>query len=148
MSKNRVFIAVFDHTNDQLLLGKRGANCKNAGQWGLFGGKIDAGESANQAAQRELEEETGVRLTLGELAAFTTDVFYASRKSRSYTIIQIDKRKLDLFDRYTTAEVEEYACVQSTLYTSTPAPKRLHKSATLYFNLKSQLSETLGDQDD
>ncbi len=45
---------------DQVLLGmkKRGFG---AGRWNGFGGKIEAGESIEQAARRELDEEVGVK---------------------------------------------------------------------------------------
>ena len=39
-------------------------------KWGLAGGHVDPGEDFEAAAYRELEEETGVRLTPGELELF------------------------------------------------------------------------------
>lgn len=38
----------------------RRANMPDAGKWGFPGGKIEAGEGINEAAARELFEETGV----------------------------------------------------------------------------------------
>ena len=60
-----------------LVLTRRSAALRNhAGQWALPGGRIDAGESPEQAALRELHEEVGLGLgpdaVLGRLDDFVT----------------------------------------------------------------------------
>src|SRR5262249_1256920 len=60
-----------------LLLTRRAAGLRaHAGQWALPGGRIDAGESPEQAALRELHEEVGLDLPpaaiLGRLDDFVT----------------------------------------------------------------------------
>ncbi|MFG6177248.1 NUDIX hydrolase [Halomonas sp. THAF12] len=45
--------------DDRVLLVRR-ANPPDAGLWGFPGGKIERGESIEQAAMRELHEETGI----------------------------------------------------------------------------------------
>ena len=51
-----------------LLLTRRAAGLRShAGQWALPGGRIDPGESPQQAALRELAEELGLRLEPGRL---------------------------------------------------------------------------------
>ena len=61
-----------------LLLTRRAASLRrHAGQWALPGGRLDAGESAESAALRELREEVGVAVTpgalLGRLDDYRTD---------------------------------------------------------------------------
>ncbi len=56
----------------RLLVARRTAPPQFAGMWEFPGGKIEQGESAEQALHRELDEELGVRVRLGaELAGAT-----------------------------------------------------------------------------
>lgn len=51
--------------------------------WSLPKGKLDSGESFEQAALREVEEETGLRCDLGEQIGDTT---YTDHKGRSKVV--------------------------------------------------------------
>lgn len=54
---------VEDGAGPGLLLTRRAARLRaHAGQWALPGGRVDTGESAVQAALRELDEELGLRV--------------------------------------------------------------------------------------
>ena len=60
-----------------IILTRRAAKLrKHAGQWALPGGRIDAGESPEQTALRELEEEVGLQLgaecIIGRLDDYST----------------------------------------------------------------------------
>ena len=64
-------------TQAALILTRRAAHLrKHAGQWALPGGRIDAGESPEQAVLRELTEEVGLSLdasaVMGRLDDFVT----------------------------------------------------------------------------
>lgn len=51
----------------RVLLGLRAEGTKNAGTWAVFGGRIERGEDASDAASRELHEEAGVDLDPSDL---------------------------------------------------------------------------------
>lgn len=68
---------VDDGAGPGLLLTRRAAGLRaHAGQWALPGGRVDAGESAVQAALRELDEELGLSVpddgVLGRLDDYPT----------------------------------------------------------------------------
>ncbi|ROZ78885.1 CoA pyrophosphatase [Ramlibacter sp. WS9] len=72
-------LAVPDHwSNDAAIIVTRRAETlsNHAGQWALPGGRVDPGESIEQAALRELREEVGLELpenaVLGRLDDFVT----------------------------------------------------------------------------
>lgn len=54
----------------QVLMLLRKENTAGAGQWCLPGGKVDYGETAEDAAARELREETGLAWESGNFAFF------------------------------------------------------------------------------
>ncbi len=56
-----VYVYRLSREGIRFLLLRRAAGIVYAGQWRMVGGKIERGETAWQAALRELEEETGCR---------------------------------------------------------------------------------------
>ena len=59
------------YTSDKVILGKRSPSTNNPNQWNFFGGHLDKGESAIDAAIRELEEEGGYTISASDLTEIT-----------------------------------------------------------------------------
>jgi 8-oxo-dGTP pyrophosphatase MutT (NUDIX family) len=71
-----------------LLITRRAAGLRNhAGQWALPGGRRDAGESIEEAARRELREETGVEVGPGDVLGMLDDYVTRSGYMMSPVVI-------------------------------------------------------------
>lgn len=60
-------VAGFLKKGSQILVGQRPENNSLAGQWEFPGGKIESGESPEGALTRELREELGIEVQVGDL---------------------------------------------------------------------------------
>ncbi|PDT37630.1 DNA mismatch repair protein MutT [Rhizobium sp. M10] len=65
--------------DDRILLYKR-VNPPEAGYWNIVGGKVDHMEPAEEAARREAEEETGLKIGRIERIAVTEQIIAADRQ--------------------------------------------------------------------
>lgn len=72
-------------TPEKLILGKRAPSTNNPNTWNFFGGHVDDGESASEAAARELGEEIKLKINASELkkVAEIGDATYFSLKMKS-----------------------------------------------------------------
>jgi len=61
----RFVAAAFIIRDGQVLIGQRSPDQPMALMWEFPGGKIEAGESPEQALARELDEELGIKATIG-----------------------------------------------------------------------------------
>ncbi len=69
MKKVHVVGAVIINDEGQILCAKRAANLTLGGFWEFPGGKIEPNESHQEALVREIYEEMGVNIEVGELVA-------------------------------------------------------------------------------
>lgn len=75
--KRKVWIPVVTaliHRDGKVLLGKRPKGSLQ-GQWEFPGGKIEIGESPEQALKRELDEELGIQADIGALRLAATHTY-------------------------------------------------------------------------
>jgi len=84
--KVRVGVGVFvlassqePHDNPRFLVGKR-LNAHGTGTWALPGGHLEFGESPEQCAARELDEETGLNVKNIRYLTATNDIMKADNK--------------------------------------------------------------------
>jgi len=72
----KVGVGVVVRWGDRMLMGKRKGS-HGAGTWSFPGGHLEDGETVEEAASRELEEETGIHISPNQFSkqAFTDDDF-------------------------------------------------------------------------
>ncbi|MBX2988718.1 MAG: 8-oxo-dGTP diphosphatase MutT [Bdellovibrionaceae bacterium] len=68
-------VAGFLRKDGRILIGQRPENNTLAGQWEFPGGKIELGESPEEALARELREELGIEAEVGELKLACTHTY-------------------------------------------------------------------------
>src|SRR4030095_14160103 len=74
----RVVAAVIERDDGRILIGQRRAHDSSPLKWEFPGGKVELGESAEQALARELREELGATLLRAALIA-NTEYQYPNR---------------------------------------------------------------------
>ena len=123
-TKNTAWVIL--HTGNKIILGKRSPITNNPNQWNFFGGHIDIGESAKEAAARELEEETGYKIdpsSLKQLAEIGTATYFSAK----------------ITDASKVLPSSEISAVKN--YKLTDLPDNLHsKTQTFFSNLDELLS--------
>jgi 8-oxo-dGTP pyrophosphatase MutT (NUDIX family) len=123
--------------------GHTGARMTNAGDIVLFGGSIGPGETAAQAALRELGEESGTSSLLGEVrlgqhlgtwvteAGFHVDGFAVALPDRFVALARPEPREVAEVAYLPTSEVRA-AAVRSTYHRVDPRDHRIGPEAVAF----------------
>jgi len=122
--------ALVVNQHNQLLLGKRAVEPAK-GEWGLPGGFIEMGETMEQAALRELKEETGLE---GKILSF---VGCFSQESRFYGSIIIFGYRIEAVDGQMQAGDDVEDLIYFDLDSLPPVAFEAHRK--LIANLKKGL---------
>ena len=105
-------------TENKLILGKRAPSVRNPNLWNFFGGHVDAGETPEEAAVRELYEEVKVKANKSDLKLIST---IGNATYFSYRVNGIQGK--------TTSEVSKIS-----LFKLTDLPNNLHSKTENFFN--------------
>jgi 8-oxo-dGTP diphosphatase len=77
------------HRGDKVLLLKR-SNPPNQGRWALPGGLVELGETVQDAAVREINEETGLKVEIEGLIDVQNDLHWDDESKLEYHYILVD----------------------------------------------------------
>lgn len=101
----RVWVVIYSSLDkSKVLVGRRTAQCNNAGTYGLFGGHLDEGETPREGAARELLEETGIKVNPKNLKPVVT----INRKGTPLHYFEMNQVHLGLQLPQLTSEVDNY----------------------------------------
>ena len=75
MNRRVLFVAALIARGDEVLVARRKEAGERAGLWEFPGGKVEPGEGERAALARELREELGVRVQVGELYARVDHIY-------------------------------------------------------------------------
>jgi len=79
MPQPRIGVGVLIFRDGKILLGRR-LGSHSEGDWSAPGGHLEFGETPQQCAAREVQEETGLILGATTQGPFTNDFFHAEQK--------------------------------------------------------------------
>lgn len=115
-----VGVGVIIRNGDRVLLMKR-QNSHGDGNWSMPGGHLEYGESPQECAMREAEEEVGVQITDLTFRAITNDIF--EEEGKHYVTIWMEGKYVSGEARVNSAR--EMSAIGWFSWSALPAPRFL-----------------------
>ncbi|HCE80610.1 MAG TPA: 8-oxo-dGTP diphosphatase MutT [Thermodesulfobacterium commune] len=125
-------VAGFIEKDGKVLVVKRPTDKKRGGFWEFPGGKVEAGESLQEALRRELKEELGIEVRVGEVLEKIRYI-YPDEEIELYLLSVAVNRDLDLKE---SLEVKWVDLQELENLELCPADKVLLSKLTLVKNKK------------
>ncbi|HBT03942.1 MAG TPA: 8-oxo-dGTP diphosphatase MutT [Thermodesulfobacterium commune] len=125
-------VAGFIEKHGKVLVVKRPTDKKRGGFWEFPGGKVEAGESLQEALRRELKEELGIEVRVGEVLEKIRYI-YPDEEIELYLLSVAVNRDLDLKE---SLEVKWVDLQELENLELCPADKVLLSKLTLVKNKK------------
>lgn len=113
----RVGVGVFVWKNGKFLMGER-KGTHGTGTWSVPGGWLEFGESWEEAAKREVLEETGMEITNVQFVALTNNIF----KNESIHSLTIWLKSDWVSGEPTILEPDKFAGQQWRDFSTLPSP--------------------------
>lgn len=107
----------------RVLLGRRHGDTHGAGTWQFPGGHLEAGESPEACAEREVREETGLVVRAVARGPYTSDVF--AEAGRHYVTLFVLAEPLDAGAEPVVCEPHKCAEWRWCAWDAMPAPRFL-----------------------
>ena len=82
-------VACIDYRDGKILIAKRIVRGDMGGRWEFPGGKIEEGEDYSTAIKREMQEEFGVEVTVGEKIA-SADFIHSGKACLAVLYCELD----------------------------------------------------------
>lgn len=113
----KVGVACFVWKDGKFLMGKR-LGAHGEGTWSIPGGHLESGESWEEAARREVLEETGMEITNVRFVATANDIFESEQKHYVTIWLEADWQA----NEPVITEPDKYVDQEWRDFTSLPAP--------------------------
>lgn len=89
-----VTAVIIDNKGEKILVAQRAETASHPGKWTFIGGKVEPGESPEEALRREVDEETGLKIRVGKLLGLA-EVDYRNYGRPSHQILYYEARILN-----------------------------------------------------